>query len=395
MRNDETRWVPISELGEVRMGKQLSPAGRGGKFQFPYLRVANVLDGRIDYSDVNSMNFTPAEREIYSLRVGDILLNEGQSLELVGRSALYDGPDGSYCFQNTLIRFRPGGDLFPRYAQAVFSHWLTSGVFARIAKKTTTIAHLGGDRFASLSFPLIPRARQEYLSAALESVSDSIRHVSLEIKKRSAVSSGILEEFFSRFETESFVPLEDVSLVTQGITLGKEVPGGSSVELPYLRVANVQDGLIDTADVKRIRVLVGDVDRYRLREGDLLITEGGDYDKLGRGAVWDGRIDPCLYQNHVFRVRCDSRMDPNFLAAYVASSEGRRYFLSVAKRTTNLASVNSSQVRRMPIPCPEIKQQEEILEVLRAQAMVVRELEQERTKLRQVESGLILDILGE
>ena len=72
----------------------------------PYLRVANVFDGWIDYSDVLEMDFTPTERETFSLLPNDLLLNEGQSLELVGRSSMYLGKPNRYCFQNTLVRFR-------------------------------------------------------------------------------------------------------------------------------------------------------------------------------------------------------------------------------------------------------------------------------------------------
>ncbi|WNI30864.1 hypothetical protein [Streptomyces sp. ITFR-6] len=158
--SDQVRWVPVREAGSVRMGKQLSPDGVNSPMQYPYLRVANVLDSRIDYSDVKSMGFTDSERQVYGLRPGDILLNEGQSLNLVGRSAIYDREAGNFCFQNTLVRFRSGKELLPQYAQAVFGVWLRAGKFAQIAKQTTSIAHLGGERFGALQFPLLPICEQ-------------------------------------------------------------------------------------------------------------------------------------------------------------------------------------------------------------------------------------------
>ncbi|MFJ8772443.1 restriction endonuclease subunit S [Streptomyces microflavus] len=164
----QIRWVPVKEAGSVRMGKQLSPEGRSSPGQHPYLRVANVLDDRIDYSDVKSMGFTNSERQVYSLHPGDILLNEGQSLELVGRSAIYEQEAGKFCFQNTLVRFRPGDGLLSRYAQAVFDDWLRTGKFAQIAKQTTSIAHLGGERFGALQFPLLPVDEQRRIVELLE-----------------------------------------------------------------------------------------------------------------------------------------------------------------------------------------------------------------------------------
>src|SRR3546814_17828054 len=90
--------------------------------------------------------------------------------------------------------------------------------------------------------------------------------------------------------------------VQTGIAKGKAI-NGAAITLPYLRVANVQDGHVDLSVIKTITLKPSEVDRYSLRKGDVLFTEGGDFDKLGRGTVWNGEIKPCLHQNHVFAVR--------------------------------------------------------------------------------------------
>jgi type I restriction enzyme S subunit len=126
----------------------------------PYLRVANVFEDRIDTLDVMRMNFTPREFEIYRLEEGDILLNEGQSLELVGRPAMYRNEVPDCCFQNTLVRFRADHSVNRDYALIVFRAYFRMGQFQRIAKITTNLAHLGAHRFARLEFPLPPPGEQ-------------------------------------------------------------------------------------------------------------------------------------------------------------------------------------------------------------------------------------------
>ena len=144
-----------------------------------------------------------------------------------------------------------------------------------------------------------------------------------------------------------------------------------------------------------VRVPRTDVQRYALRNGDLLLTEGGDFDKLGRGAVWDGRIEPCLHQNHIFRVRCrPDLVIPDYLAIYTASPLGRRYFLSVAKQTTNLASINSTQLRAMPVPIPPLHEQERILRLVREARATVAAERATLDKLRLVKKGLMDDLLA-
>ena len=168
--------------------------------------------------------------------------------------------------------------------------------------------------------------------------------------------------------------LHDVGQVQTGLSKGK-TPSGAVLELPYLRVANVQDGHVDLEEMKTVAVEPEALERYRLRSGDVLFTEGGDFDKLGRGCVWRGQIDPCLHQNHVFAVRTNEELLPDFLAAHAASRRGRAYFLDCAKRTTNLASINSTQLKALPVPIPPLDEQQSIVEAVGA---VTGRIEKER-----------------
>ncbi len=159
-KQSELGWIPkewmpcgVDEVGSVQLGRQRSPKHQSGRFTTPYLRVANVFDGFIDYSDVLEMDFTPTEKETYSLLPGDVLLNEGQSLELVGRSAIYTGEPGRFCFQNTLIRFRAYYPNDLRFCRSLFKRYLDTGRFMTIARQTTSVAHLGADRLARMTFP--------------------------------------------------------------------------------------------------------------------------------------------------------------------------------------------------------------------------------------------------
>jgi type I restriction enzyme S subunit len=146
------------------------------------------------------------------------------------------------------------------------------------------------------------------------------------------------------------VRLDEVADIASGVTKGRKFDGRPTVMVPYMRVANVQDGHIRLDDVKDVEVLPDDVDRYRLDVGDVLLTEGGDPDKLGRGAVWYGQVDPCIHQNHIFRVRCDrAKVLPEYVSRMLGSELGKRYFARAAKQTTGIASINMTQLRGAPV----------------------------------------------
>lgn len=158
--------------------------------------------------------------------------------------------------------------------------------------------------------------------------------------------------------------LSEIADVQTGIAKGKKNIV-DPVTRPYLRVANVQDGHLDLEEIKTIEVSRHEVARFSLQVGDVLFTEGGDFDKLGRGTVWQDEIHDCLHQNHVFAVRMkNGHMLPHFLATYASSFWGKTYFLSCSKQTTNLASINSTQLKAMPLPLPPFPEQRKIVAIL-------------------------------
>jgi type I restriction enzyme S subunit len=148
----------LGNLGKVQAGRQRAPSFTKGELR-PYLRVANVFDGFIDTSDVLEMPFTERECHEYILLPGDILLNEGQSIELVGRAAMYLGDPSDCCFQNTLVRFR--ASVVPAsFAYALIRTLFWTGRLSEIASRTTSVAHLGVSRLADMRVALPPANEQ-------------------------------------------------------------------------------------------------------------------------------------------------------------------------------------------------------------------------------------------
>jgi type I restriction enzyme, S subunit len=155
--------------------------------------------------------------------------------------------------------------------------------------------------------------------------------------------------------------LGEIAKIIGGVTKDSKKQSPVDEELPYLRVANVQRGFFDLNEIKTIRVPQKRVNELLLKPGDILFNEGGDLDKLGRGWVWNGEIERCTFQNHVFRVRLHNELfAPKFFSWY-GNLRGADYFLSVGKQTTNLASINKSLLSALPIVIPPAEEQQEIV----------------------------------
>ena len=194
------------------------------------------------------------------------------------------------------------------------------------------------------------------------------------------------------------VRLKDVAQVQTGLTLGKDYGGVQTISRPYLRVANVQTGHLDLAQVKSIDVPPSEATRSTLLDGDVLMTEGGDIDKLGRGCIWNSEIPECLHQNHIFAVRCSrNTLDPEFLVGLMSSQHGRAYFQLTAKQTTNLASTNTNTLRAFPIPLPLLEDQLSILRAISEKAAglenAIGGAEREIDLLREYRTRLVADVV--
>jgi type I restriction enzyme S subunit len=173
----------------------------------------------------------------------------------------------------------------------------------------------------------------------------------------------------------------DIADIVSGVTKGRKLVGRKTDFFPYLRVANVQRWSLDLRIIKEIELPVEELDRYRLFDGDILLTEGGDWDKLGRSTIWRGEIQNCIHQNHVFRARLfDSKIIAEWVTLFTNSFVGRSYFEKAAKRTTNLASINMTQLRFCPMPIPPFAEQKRIVAKVEELMQLCDQLE---THLRQ------------
>ena len=258
---------------------------------------------------------------------------------------------------STIARLRPDLDqvataYLGRFLQSQFQV-LNGGSYG------ATIPHVNRDRLLNLRLA-VPKVDEQKRIAAILDKADAIR-----AKRRAtlAQADALLRATFLDIFCDPIVNpkgwneerRDKIAEIRSGITKGRKVNGAPLRAVPYMRVANVQDGHIDLADTKTIEASETEIARYALRPGDILLTEGGDPDKLGRGAVWEGQIAECIHQNHIFAVRLHpgTKISPKFLSALLGSARGKRYFLRSAKQTTGIATINRTQLAAFPVLLPD------------------------------------------
>jgi type I restriction enzyme, S subunit len=354
-------WCALEDVADVRLGRQRSPKNHSGPNMVPYLRAANVTWAGFDLSDVKEMQFSEDEVNTYKLEPGDILVAEASgSASEVGKPAIWRGEIETVCFQNTLIRVRSKGPA-PEYVLLVLREAALSGSLGRSAPGVG-IHHLGAKRLSSWAIPIAPADDQLQIVQAVEenmAVVDLGRRELVEASERAqAYLTAVIRDVFAAFADAQTRPLGEVADIRSGLTKGRKTKGEVS-EHPFLRAANVRAGVLDLDEIKTIPATQAEVERFRLEPGDVLMIEGsGSVGRLGQGWVWEGQVEGCLHQNHVFRARPNHAViEPLFLAWFLISQQARSYFIRNAKTTAGLSSINRTQVAALPIPTPTLEEQ--------------------------------------
>ncbi len=344
---------------------------------------------------------------------GDLVMNKMQAWNGVfGFSGHQEGivsPDYSV--------FTPIARIDARFFTYLFKTDLYAGVFEQLARGMgTAFLRLNTDEFGAVDVPRPSFAEQERIANFLD---EQTARIDALIAEKELLLERLSEQRYSyasqlmtkgldstvRMKRTSFpelglIPshwdvkrLKFLGEVRSGVAKGKDLGQVEKVALPYLRVANVQDGYVDLSEVLEIEVAASDADRYLLKVGDVLMNEGGDNDKLGRGTVWQGQIDPCIHQNHVFAVRLNDAEHSEWVAKFTSTDAARTYFFLRSKQSTNLASINQTNVRELPVPMPPEQERARILEELNRFTSAVDQLtahaQEHVAHLREYRSSLI------
>lgn len=316
------------------------------------------------------------------LTEGDILveISGGGPEQPVGRVVLIDKvvfsnlKEHKVIFTNFLRLFRPYHHLNSNWIHMYLQFFYSAGKTIPLQGGSNNLRNLKFKHYEQIKIPLAPLPEQRAIVSKIEQLFSELDHGIASLRAAKAkldiYRQAVLKKAFEGWEET--VPLGDLADIVGGVTKGRNLEDKETIELPYLRVANVQDGYLDLTVVKLIEVLVSDLEKYRLEFEDVLFTEGGDRDKLGRGTIWKNEIEDCIHQNHIFRARIRNRevLSPYFLTYYAQSPEGKDFFFKHGKHTTNLASINKTVLSSLPIPVFPLYKQHQIVQEIESRLSV-------------------------
>ncbi|HAV3754944.1 restriction endonuclease subunit S, partial [Acinetobacter baumannii] len=341
--------VCLGDIADFINGVAFKPEDWGTEGK-PIIRIQNLNDPSKEY------NYTEREvKDANIARKGDLLVSWSASL------GVYEWHGQDACINQHIFKVVPNNEKIDKtYLKRALE---LSIVEMESQVHGATMKHITRGKFLANKIPLPPLAEQRRIASILDQADELRQKRQQAIKKLDQLLQATFIDMFGDPVSNpkgwrSDKNLGDVADIVSGITKGRKITGKSLREIPYLAVSNVQDKYLNLSIIKTIEASDDEIKRYKLRQGDLLLTEGGDPDKLGRGTLWNNEVDECIHQNHVFRVRLTSKeFTPNYLNWIIGSEYGKRYFLKSAKQTTGIASINMGQLKKLPLLIPPINLQ--------------------------------------
>lgn len=418
-------WVK-TRLGDVTSKPQYgwtTKASRSGN-NLRLLRTSDISSGRVSWADVPHCELEPKDPTKYFLNTGDIVVARAGS---VGKSFLMREDVRDAVFASYLVRFTPRiSSEYVHFFMQSRRYW------EQIEEKSAGIAipNVNASKLSAIKLPLPPLGEQERivekieaLFAELDKGEESLRQVQtlLASYRQSVLKAAVTGELTADWRAEragqlehgrdlldrilkarrenwqgrgkykepadpdaeflfdvpatwEWASLSQLSFIKGGITVDRKREPADPVTLPYLRVANVQNGYLDLGEIKEITVDRDKAEQCLLEPGDILLNEGGDRDKLGRGWVWSGEIDPCIHQNHVFRARPVLPELCSKFISYYSNAFGQPFFMRKGRQSVNLASISMTAISGLPIPLPSIEEQEEIVNAIETKLATVSDI---------------------
>lgn len=341
--------VTLGSVASLSLGKMLDAKKNRGRM-LPYVRNPDVRWFSVDTSNLKSMPFEPHEDERFGLRSGDVLVCEGGD---AGRAAIWQGQVAEAKFQKAIHRVRVGPDLYNRF---LVHQLLADHQSGRLSDYYTgaTIKHLTGQDLARYEFRLPPLRDQRRIADILD------RADAMRAKRREAIAlcdslkRVLFIETFGDPAATARWPMGSLGDLIESASYGtseKSEPHGS---IAVLRMGNVtSDGEMDFEDLKFMDLDDHLMERYTVRDGDVLFNRTNSRDLVGKTAVYRGE-QPMAYAGYLIRVRTNHRAEPDYVASYLNSSHGKATLRAMCKSIVGMANINATELRSIRIALPPV-----------------------------------------
>jgi type I restriction enzyme, S subunit len=366
-------WLRVGLRNVIREAQGGFASGERDSSGVIQLRMNNVMiGGQFDWSSFIRVPASPETVQVYQLKRGDVLFNNTNSTELVGKSALFEGHSEPVVFSNHFTRLRADENLLePRFLASWLQYQWRSHVFADICNRWIGQSAVQRDKLLALEIPLPPLSEQKRIAAILKGKIATVElaraAAEAQLKAAKELPAAYLHAIFDGEEAKGWQRNRFDEITTNRL-IGLVRSSGEqslSATYPYLKMDNITiDGHLRLQQVVRVEATSDEVSRYHLRKGDFLFNTRNSFELVGKTAVFNLEEDNWLFNNNIMRVRFSDNVVPDFVLWAFHSDEVKAQLESVKSNTTNVCAIYDRQLATITIPLPPLEKQQQISHAL-------------------------------
>lgn len=363
-------WTDTGTVTEVQGGIQKQPKRRPAVHHYPFLRVANVMRGRLDLREVHEIELFDGELEKFRLRVGDLLVVEGNgSPDQIGRAARWHGDIEDCVHQNHLIRVRPSAAVNSKYLTYYWNASRTTEYLRSVASSTSGLYVLTAAKVRNVSIPLPPLAEQRRIVAIIEEqfscLDAGVAALGRARQNLDRARTAVLEQLAWADMDGSRQELALGSLIEEartGLDRGRVRQRMQPPGYGYVKMAEVRDGMVDLSAISYVDASPDEVAVGELRDGDILFNNRNSRELVGKSGLVVSPPSGTLYNNNLVRLRTGKAILPKFMALQLCSPTVLRQLDRMKSATTNVAAIYTRDLLTLRLNTPSLTTQRMALE---------------------------------
>lgn len=400
-------WIEVTIkdiILEAQTGFASGQRDDSGILQF---RMNNItVDGHVLLDSYLKVPIPPDINK-YLLKNGDILFNNTNSVDLIGKTAIFRDECKNCTFSNHFTRIRVDENkVIPDWVHIYFIKLQQFGYFSQICSRHVGQAGIRNDQILKIQIPLPPLPEQRRIATILTTVDDAIQKSQQAIAETERFKAAVMQELMtkgighSEFKDDPYigrVPKEwdckEIGNLLQTCQYGLSITGQESGLYPIIRMANLTNGSIDINNLQYVDLDDVTLEKYRLNKGDILFNRTNSTDLVGKTSIF-ALSGHYVFASYIIRLIIDKeKIHPEYLNYLMNSRNMQKRWRMLATPAASQSNINASAMKKIKIPLPRYTEQQKIAAIL---STIDRKLDIQRKRkslLGRLKRGLMNDLL--
>jgi len=342
--------------------------------------IGIFLNEKLQPEETSQSYFVVAKNEFcynpYRINVGSIALNTNE----------YDNQiiSGAY-----IVFACKEDELNPKYLDALFK---SKGFLGYVNEKAN-----GGVRMnfkfedmEAWEIPLPTIDEQTAIVAQIEKQKAIIEGADLVLKNTQFSIEDVL------INGDSFLFSDIVETIDAGINFSKADLSVNKQGIPYIKMQNIQNGRIDidSFELAYVEENIQTLERYVLKDGDLLFNVRNSFELVGKMAIYQGFPHNSIFNNMLLRIRLKDFALPSFVNYMFQTIELNEKLNHIKKGSTSIWAIYQKDLNKISIKLPDIETQRKIVSELDSQMQILEGLRKMKTEAERKINKILADVWG-